>query len=81
MLASKTDLAVHVTDQGRGEPSAEVDAPDLAAKLAGAETPRGWGLFLIKNLVDEINVTTDRSGHTVELVLRLEGGPDDREAP
>ena len=27
--------------------------PDLEAKLAGLQTPRGWGLFLIGNMVDE----------------------------
>ena len=72
-LASNTAISVHVTDQGGGDPAAEMDAPDLAAKLAGTETPRGWGLFLIKNLVDEINVTGDQSHHTVELILHLEG--------
>jgi hypothetical protein len=32
--------------------------PDLDAKLAGLQSPRGWGLFLIKNMVD--GVTRDQ---------------------
>jgi hypothetical protein len=47
--------------------------PDLAAKLAGAQTPRGWGMFLIKSMVDECRVTTTESQHTVELMFRLQG--------
>ena len=54
------------------------ETPDLAAKLDGAQTPRGWGLFLIKSMVDEMNVTGDERHHTVELIVhrggRAEGG-------
>ena len=46
--------------------------PDLDAKLAGDQSPRGWGLFLIKNMVDEMNVYQDESHHTIELVMNLE---------
>ena len=40
------------------------------------QTPRGWGLFLIKSMVDEMNITGDEGHHTVELVVHLgaEGG-------
>ena len=38
------------------------------------QTPRGWGLFLIKNMVDEMDVTSDEHHHTIELVIHLEGG-------
>jgi anti-sigma regulatory factor (Ser/Thr protein kinase) len=67
-------LFVHVTDQGAGrEISAPVE-PDLEAKLAGVQSPRGWGLFLIKNMVDEMNVREDAGHHTIELVFYLTGG-------
>jgi anti-sigma regulatory factor (Ser/Thr protein kinase) len=41
--------------------------------LAGLQTARGWGLFLIKNMVDEMRVTTDATTHTLELVMHLRG--------
>jgi serine phosphatase RsbU (regulator of sigma subunit)/anti-sigma regulatory factor (Ser/Thr protein kinase) len=67
-------LLVQVTDQGGGrEISASVE-PDLEAKLAGLQSPRGWGLFLIKNMVDELNVRDDAGHHTIELVFNLTGG-------
>jgi anti-sigma regulatory factor (Ser/Thr protein kinase) len=47
VLVSPTALCVRVTDQGGGRPIPAPGEPDLAAKLAGEQTPRGWGLFLI----------------------------------
>ena len=46
-------------------------------KLAGLQKPRGWGLFLIENMVDELRVSDADGRHTVELVLNLEGGGAD----
>ena len=42
-------------------------------KLAGAQKPRGWGLFLIKNMVDSMDVTSDGSTQTVTLTMAREG--------
>ena len=77
VLSSEADLSVLITDQGGSPvPDPDKEAPDLEAKLEGLQTPRGWGLFLIKNMVDEMHVTSDGSHHTVELVMHLEGGTD-----
>lgn len=73
VLASKTALAVRIRDQGGSRPIPAAGEPDLEAKLAELQTARGWGLFLIKNMVDEMNVTSDETHHTVELVMYLEG--------
>ena len=55
-------------------PIGEAETPDLEAKLAGLQKPRGWGLFLIENMVDEhARLGRRASSHTVELVLHLEG--------
>lgn len=67
------DLAVRITDHGGGRDITEPETPDLDAKLEGKQSPRGWGLFLIKNMVDEMHVTSDDTHHTIELVLHLEG--------
>ena len=71
------DLMVRITDRGSGPPpSRGGDVPDLEAKLEGMQTPRGWGLFLIKSMVDEMSLTGDDGHHTIELVVHLgaEGG-------
>jgi anti-sigma regulatory factor (Ser/Thr protein kinase) len=77
VLATDRDLLVRITDRGSGPPPREdTDAPDLEAKLEGMQTARGWGLFLIKSMVDEMNISGDEGHHTVELVVHLgaEGG-------
>jgi anti-sigma regulatory factor (Ser/Thr protein kinase) len=77
VLVTDRDLLVRITDRGSGPPPREDgDAPDLEAKLEGMQTARGWGLFLIKSMVDEMNITGDEGHHTVELVVHLgaEGG-------
>jgi serine phosphatase RsbU (regulator of sigma subunit)/anti-sigma regulatory factor (Ser/Thr protein kinase) len=74
--ASDAAVAVSIRDQGGSRPIPEAHTPDLEAKLAEMQTPRGWGLFLIKNLVDEMRVTSDETHHTVELIIAREGGTD-----
>ncbi len=73
VLASEADLSIKITDEGSGPPAFDSETPDLEAKLEGVQTPRGWGLFLIKSMVDEMKVTGDEHHHTVELVLHLDG--------
>jgi anti-sigma regulatory factor (Ser/Thr protein kinase) len=70
-------LRVDVTDQGGARPIEDAPVPDLEAKLAGEQTSRGWGLFLIRNMVDELEVAGDETHHTTRLVMHLEGGTDD----
>ncbi len=69
-------LSVRVTDHGGGAPGADPEPPDLEAKLASGESPRGWGLFLIKQMVDDLHVMSDGSRCTVDLVLHLGGDGD-----
>jgi anti-sigma regulatory factor (Ser/Thr protein kinase) len=78
--ATPDNLTVKVTDQGGGGggPIADPEAPDLDAKLAGIQSPRGWGLFLIKNMVDDLRIISEEGRHTVELVIHLKGAPDGR---
>ena len=73
VLCSADDVLVRIRDHGGSQEIPESEAPDLDAKLAGLQSPRGWGLFLIKNMVDEMRVTSDETHHTVELVLHLGG--------
>ncbi|MDQ5852419.1 MAG: SpoIIE family protein phosphatase, partial [Chloroflexota bacterium] len=81
VLASEAAIAVHITDQGGNEPIPNPITPDLEAKLEGRQSARGWGLFLIKNLVDEMNVTSGTAQHTIELILHLEGDDHAGETP
>jgi serine phosphatase RsbU (regulator of sigma subunit)/anti-sigma regulatory factor (Ser/Thr protein kinase) len=75
--ATDTTLAVRITDQGEGPATIEAQTPDLEAKLSELQTPRGWGLFLIKNLVDDLYIINTDAHHTIELILNLEEGGSD----
>jgi serine phosphatase RsbU (regulator of sigma subunit)/anti-sigma regulatory factor (Ser/Thr protein kinase) len=72
-------VRVQVTDHGDVGDLADAEAPDIEAKLDGLQSPRGWGLFLIKEMVDETVVTTGGGLHTLELVVHLRGDRDDHE--
>jgi anti-sigma regulatory factor (Ser/Thr protein kinase) len=80
VLTSSQALAVRISDAGRGMALSAVAVPDLAAKLAGGQSPRGWGLFLIQQMVDQVRKLDEPARHTVELLVNYdERGPDDGE--
>jgi anti-sigma regulatory factor (Ser/Thr protein kinase) len=70
-------LLVRIIDRGSAPlPSSTKEVPDLETKLESMQTPRGWGLFLIQKMVDEIRVSGNPDHHTIELVMHLGGGED-----
>ncbi len=71
VLRRGTDIEVTITDHG-GAPATvgQAQEPDLTLKLVGGQGPRGWGLFLIRHMVDAMDVTTEGTRHTVRLVMR-----------
>ena len=71
VFTSEDTLILRIRDHGGGRAIPEHVLPDLDAKLAGLQSPRGWGLFLIQNMVDEMHVHTDETHHTVELLIKL----------
>jgi anti-sigma regulatory factor (Ser/Thr protein kinase) len=72
MTLEDATLRVFITDHGGGKEIPESTEPSLEAKLAGEQSPRGWGLFLIKNMVDDMRVSSDDTHHTIELIVRLD---------
>ena len=79
VLVSRRALAVQVTDEGTSGVIRPPETPDLEAKLAGKQSPRGWGFFLIEKMVDELRVTANDAHHRIELFLYLEGDTRGRE--
>jgi serine phosphatase RsbU (regulator of sigma subunit)/anti-sigma regulatory factor (Ser/Thr protein kinase) len=80
ILMRSSQLLIRVTDHGGSQPIPERTEPDLEAKLAGLQSPRGWGLFLIRHMVDEMAIFSDELHHTVELGFNLEGATHDGQA-
>ena len=77
VLHKGTEIVIAISDSGGGPAAADHAPanPDLASKLAGQQSPRGWGLFLIRNMVDAMDVTTEGARHTVTLTMRT-GAPE-----
>jgi anti-sigma regulatory factor (Ser/Thr protein kinase) len=70
-------IVVRITDRAlSGIVPDDAEAPDIVAKLAGEQKPRGWGLFLIKNMVDSMDVTSDGASQTVTLTMAREERTD-----
>jgi serine phosphatase RsbU (regulator of sigma subunit)/anti-sigma regulatory factor (Ser/Thr protein kinase) len=72
VTVTKDELVVRIVDSGGGV-FVEPEAPDLEAKLEGLQKPRGWGLFLMKNMVDEVRIHTTNMHHSIELAMKLDG--------
>jgi anti-sigma regulatory factor (Ser/Thr protein kinase) len=74
---SGAEVVVTITDcggrNGAGGLGSEDgrDDPDLARKLSGEQEPRGWGLFLIRHMVDGMEVTTNGERRSVRLSMRV----------
>ena len=75
------EIVVAISDQGgdanAGPSDGDQEVPDLARKLDGEQSPRGWGLFLIRNMVDAMHITTDGQRHTIWLTMRTGGAAHD----
>jgi anti-sigma regulatory factor (Ser/Thr protein kinase) len=76
---SGDEIIVAISDQGAvlHDDTGDHDEPDLVKKLDGDQSPRGWGLFLIRNMVDAMDVTTDGQRHTIWLTMRTGGAAHD----
>ena len=65
-------LEIAVKDQSSTPfPSGGAPAPLIEDKLAGLSNSRGWGMFLIKELVDEVEFTSSGAGNQVRMVVHL----------
>jgi len=72
LVPGRRALKIQVYDCGRGFPIEMRTEPNIAKKLAGEESPRGWGLYLIERLVDRVEFkTVEEAGHVITLTMNL----------
>lgn len=71
--ADASAVTVRVIDRALSGPVPDAEEPNLEAKLAGLQKPRGWGLFLIRHMVDGMDVSESDGVQTVALTLALDG--------
>jgi serine/threonine-protein kinase RsbW len=72
-----SDLTIEIADCGSGFDPRRIPEPDLAEKMNQEKPGRGWGLYLIKRLVDRVEVQNRFPvGTRLELIMDLERKPD-----
>lgn len=63
-FVSEEDLTVVVRDHGGGFSLDEVKKPEISEKLRSSYK-RGWGLMLIENLMDDVQIQSNQEGTTL----------------
>ncbi|MBW7995204.1 MAG: ATP-binding protein [Candidatus Glassbacteria bacterium] len=70
-------LAVTVGDSGGGFDPADVKIPDIAEKIGTSQRKRGWGLKLMRSLMDEVVIDSSEQGTRVTLIKQSKKAPRD----
>jgi serine/threonine-protein kinase RsbW len=63
-------FSVSVMDEGKGIRKMP-KAPDIEKKIEKLETPRGLGIYLMKQLTDQVDFNAQGDGHVVRMVIKL----------
>ena len=80
LTVGESALQVDVRDSGRGV-GGEVPEPSIEQGLEGGST-RGWGIFLIRELMDDVRFETrPEGGNVVKMIIYLEPKEDGGEEP
>lgn len=70
LTVEESKLEVAVRDQGQG--ISPIDTPSIERKMEGETPPRGWGIFLIKSLMDQVEFqSTPEGGNVVKMIIHL----------
>ena len=65
LVVQERSLALQVVDQG------QQPIPNIPVERVEREDNRGWGMFLIKNLVDEVEVFAQPGRNEIRMVIHL----------
>jgi len=71
LTVEETKLQVAVKDEGKGV--GEISLPSIEDKIEGKDRPRGWGIFLIKTLMNEVTFEPNpEGGNVTKMIIYLE---------
>lgn len=71
LAAGESRLQVTVKDEGKGV--GEIISPNIESKIEGKDKARGWGIFLIKSLMNEVKFEpSPEGGSVVKMIIYLE---------
>ena len=67
--ANNDELTIKIHDSGGGFDTEEVEIPDINKKIK-SDYKRGWGMQLMEQLMDSVEVIKDENGCTIVLTKR-----------
>ena len=71
LTAEESKLQVTVKDEGKG--MGKTSSPSIVSKIEGKDKTRGWGIFLIKSLMNEVKFEpSPEGGNVVKMIIYLE---------
>ncbi|MAV80674.1 MAG: anti-sigma regulatory factor [Flavobacteriales bacterium] len=71
-LIEEDQLTIKVIDKGKGFDQSNVKIPKIESKLNSDERKRGWGIMLIKELMDSVDFESDHTGTTLTMIKKKE---------
>lgn len=71
-IISDENLTIKVIDKGVGFDASSIKLPNIDEKMGTNERKRGWGLMLIKELMDKVDYRSDNTGTTLTMTKNKE---------
>ena len=71
-IISDENLTIKVIDKGVGFDASAIKLPNIVDKVGSEERKRGWGLMLIKELMDKVDYESDNTGTTLTMTKNKE---------
>lgn len=71
-IISEENLTIKVIDKGKGFDSSKISIPNIENKIGTDEKKRGWGIMLIKELMDSVNYESNEEGTTLTMIKNKE---------
>lgn len=72
LTAAADRLQVAVQDRAARPGIPRAAAPDIESRIEGKAETRGWGIFLIENLMDEVSFESNDEGNIVNMIIYLD---------
>jgi anti-sigma regulatory factor (Ser/Thr protein kinase) len=69
-IIDEDSLVIKVMDQGIGFDKSKVEIPKIENKINTDERKRGWGLQLMRELMDSVEFESNENGTTVTMIKK-----------
>ncbi|MEK9613094.1 MAG: ATP-binding protein [Flavobacteriaceae bacterium] len=71
-MLSDDELTIKVIDKGKGFDASKIKIPEIDDKINTNERKRGWGIMLIKELMDSVDFESSAKGTTLTMTKKKE---------